>query len=161
MNGSGELAEPDLRALRDDGDIFYAERSAVLGGDDCVFDVLDVRDQSHFPDIDLLQAGFDKAAARIRIVVCELLLDLGETEAVGDQLVGIDADLIFAGGPAEARNIDHIGHGFEVFLDNPVFQSTSIPSRHTADWCCAACKNKSGRPGSSRCPFAARPLGAR
>ena len=39
MDGSGELAQPDLRALRHDGDILHPQRSAALGREDSVFDV--------------------------------------------------------------------------------------------------------------------------
>ena len=60
------------------------------------------------------------------VVVGELLLDLGEAESVGDQLVGIDADLIFAGGTSEAGNIDDIGDGLEVLLDHPVFDRLQL-----------------------------------
>ena len=86
-NRPRELAEPDLRALRDDGDILHAQRRAALGHEDGVFDIVHVPDQAHFPDVDLLQAGFDEAAAGIDVVVGELLLHLGEAEPVGDQLV--------------------------------------------------------------------------
>ena len=73
---------------------------------------LDVSDQTHFADIDLLQAGLDKAAAGIDVVVGELLLHLGEAEPVSDQLVGIDANLVFARGAAEAGNVDDIRNSF-------------------------------------------------
>src|ERR1700719_1389386 len=78
MNRSGELAEPDLWALRDVGDIFYAQRCAALGRNDGVFDIANVLDLSNFTNVDLLEAGFNKAATRIRVVVRELLLHLGE-----------------------------------------------------------------------------------
>ena len=45
-----------------------------------------------------------------------------EAEPVGDQLVGIDAHLIFARGAAEAGHVDDVRHGLEVFLDHPVFE---------------------------------------
>ncbi len=120
MNGSGDLAEPYLRPLGDDGNILYTQRRAALGHNDRVFDIAHISDQAHFPDIDLLQTGFDEAAARIGIVVGELLLHLGQAETVGDQFVGINAHLIFAGRATEAGNINHVGDGLEVFLDHPI-----------------------------------------
>src|SRR6266849_712879 len=44
MNRPGKLAQPDLRALRNDGDILHPQRSSTLGHDDRVRDVLDVSD---------------------------------------------------------------------------------------------------------------------
>src|SRR6266852_4199290 len=121
MNRPGELAEPDLRALRDNGNIPHAQRSARLGDNDCVFYVLYIPDQADFADIDLLQTGFDEAATCIGVVVCELLLHLGEAQSVRDQFIGIHADLVFAGRTAETGNIDDIGDGLEVLFDYPIF----------------------------------------
>src|ERR1700693_899072 len=106
MEGARELAEPDLRALGHDGDILDSERSAILGREDCVFDIADVSDQSNFTDINLLLAGFDETAPCIRIVARELLLHLGDAESVGDQLRGVKTNLILARGASETGNID-------------------------------------------------------
>ena len=83
-------------------------------------------DQAHFPNVDLLQTGFDEAPAGIHVVVGELLLHLGEAEAVRDQFVGIDADLVFARGSAETGNVDDVGHGFQILLDDPVFDRLQL-----------------------------------
>ena len=80
---AGELAQPDLRALRNHGNVFDAERRAVLGEDDGLLDVVNVIDQSDLADIDLLQALLNETAAGVGVVVGELLLDLGETQSVG------------------------------------------------------------------------------
>ncbi len=122
----GELAQADLRALGDDGDVLHAERSAVLGRDHRVFDVLYVLDQAHFLNVDLLQAGFDKASAGIGVVVGELLLHLADAESIGDQLVGVHANLVFARGAAEAGHIDDVGNGLEVLLHHPVFERLQL-----------------------------------
>jgi hypothetical protein len=84
-------------------------------------DVLDVPYQAYFAEIELLEACFDKASARIRIVVRELLLHLGQAQSISNQLVGINANLIFAGGTAKAGNVNDIGNSLEVFLDHPIF----------------------------------------
>ena len=83
---------------------------------------LHVSDQAHFANIDLLQPGFDEAAACVGVVVGELLFHLGDAEAVGDQFVGIEAHLILARGAAEARNVDDVRNRLEIFLDHPVFE---------------------------------------
>ena len=79
-----------------------------------------------FAHVDLLQTLLDEAAAGVGVVVGELLLDLGEAQAVGDQFVGIDAHLIFARGAAEAGHVDDIGHGFEILFDDPVFERLQL-----------------------------------
>ena len=84
--------------------------------------VLYVADEPDLANVDLLQARFDETAAGIDIVVGELLLHLGKAESVSNQLVRIDAHLIFAGRATEAGNIDNVGHRLEVFLDDPIFQ---------------------------------------
>jgi hypothetical protein len=83
-----ELAQPDLRTLRHHGDISHADGSAVLGRDHRVLDVLYVPDQAHFLNIDLLQAGFDKAAAGVGVVVGELLLHLADAQSIEMSLSG-------------------------------------------------------------------------
>ena len=82
---------------------------------------MDTVDQSDGADVDLLQTLLDEASAGVDVVVGELLLDLGQAQAVGDEFVGVDANLIFAGGAAEAGNVDDVGHGFEILFDDPVF----------------------------------------
>ncbi len=78
MNRPGELAQPDLWTLRDNRDIFHPQRSSAFGHDHGVGDILYVPDQTHFTNINLLQAGFDEAPAGVGIVIGELLLHLGE-----------------------------------------------------------------------------------
>src|SRR5258708_39699305 len=112
MDRPGELAQANLRPLGDDGDVLHPQRSTALGHDDRVRDVLDVPDQSHFPNIELLETRFDEAAARVGIVVCELLFYLGKTQAIRNQFIWVNADLIFA---RRATEIDgRLGCGEEV-----------------------------------------------
>ena len=110
MNGFGKLAEPDLWTLRNHGNVLHPERCATLGHNDRLFDVADMVDQSHGSDVDLLQTFLDEASACVCVVVGELLLDLGQAQAISDQFVWIDAHLVFARGAAEAGNIDNIWH---------------------------------------------------
>ena len=111
-NRTGELAEPDFGTLRNHGNIFNADRRSGLGQDDRVFDIVDVSDQADFTDIDLLQSAFDKAATGVRVVISKLLLDLGEAEAVSDELIRINLNLILARGPAEGVHVDDVRYGF-------------------------------------------------
>ena len=92
----------------DDRDILDADGRAVLARDDGLLDVLHAVDQADGADVDLLQALLNEAAAGVHVVVGELLLDLREAQAVGDQLVRIDAHLILARRAAEAGDIDDV-----------------------------------------------------
>ena len=56
----------------------------------------------------------------------ELLLDLADDEAVGDELVGVDADLIFAGCAAEAGDIDDAGDGLELLFELPILEGLEL-----------------------------------
>ena len=73
----------------------------------------------------MLQALLDETSTRIDIIVCELLLDLGQAQSIGDQFVGVHPHLIFAGGAAETGYINNVGYGFEILLDYPVFEDFS------------------------------------
>src|ERR1051326_2334060 len=120
MNGLSKLAQPDLRSLLHGGDIADAHRRSVSGGHDGILDVLDGPHQPNRPHINLLQTDLDEAASAICVIVRQLLFHLSDTYAVGDQLIGSNPNLILAGGPAEARYIDHVLARFELFLDDPV-----------------------------------------
>ena len=82
--------------------------------------------QADFAHVDLLQARFHEAAAGVDVVVGELLLHLRQAQTVGDQLIGIDAHLVFARGTAEGGDIHDIRHGFQVLLHHPVFNGFQL-----------------------------------
>ncbi len=83
-----------------------------------------LRVEADLADVDLLLALLDEAAAGVDVVVGDLLLDLADGETVGDELVGIDADLVLARHAAEAGDVDDAGDGLELFLELPVLQAT-------------------------------------
>src|SRR5207244_13630144 len=105
----------DYRTVRN------SQRRAALGRNTRAFDIVDVLDEADFTDVDLLQSRFDEAAARVDVVIGELLLDLSDAQPVGNQLVGIEANLVFTCGTAESGDLDDIRNGFQVFLDDPIF----------------------------------------
>ena len=86
-------------------------------------DIVHVAEKSQGPHIDLLQALFDKTAAGIDVIVGQRLFHLAEIRAVGDQLVGIDAHLIFPRGASEADHIHDVRNGLELFFERPVLQA--------------------------------------
>ena len=110
----------------DRGDIADAEGRAVLRLEHGLFDVVNVGEQADGAHIDLLQPCLDEAAAGVDVVVGELLLHLADAEAVGDQLVGIDAHLVFPREAAEAGNVHDVGHGLELLLEHPVFDGFQL-----------------------------------
>ena len=115
-------AQPDLGALLNHGDILYLQRRPALRRENRLFDIVNAGHQAYRPNVDLLQSSLDETAARIDVVGRKLLLQLADAQPVGDQLVGIDPHLVFARGAAQARHVDHVGHGFELLLKHPVFE---------------------------------------
>src|SRR5271157_166898 len=122
MDRPAELAEADLGTLGNDGDVLYANGCAVLRCDDRVLDVLYVTHQSDGAHVDLLHPCLDKAAARVDVVVGELLLHLADGEAVGNKLIRVDAHLVFARGGAKDRHVDNIRNLLELLHQHPVHQ---------------------------------------
>ncbi len=120
--GLADLAEANLGALYDGGDVFDVEGGAGLSLEQGVFYVVDVAVEADLADVDLLPALLDEVAAGVDVVVGDLLLDLADGEAVGDEFIGVDADLVLAGDAAEAGDIDDAGDGLELLLELPVLE---------------------------------------
>ena len=121
-----DLAQANLGTLGNGGDVLDAQGCAGLSLEDCLFDVVDVPVETDFADVDLLLALLDEAAAGVGVVICKLLFDLADAEAIGDKLVGIDADLVFASYTAEAGDINDAGDGFELLLKSPILERFQI-----------------------------------
>src|SRR5580692_893183 len=120
VNRLSGLAESNLGTLRHDRNILHPQRRAIFCQDDCLRDVLGAVDQSDGAHVDLLQPLFYEASSCIGVIGGELLLDLRQAQAVGDQLVRIRPNLIFAGGTTEAGDVDNVRNGFEILFDDPV-----------------------------------------
>src|SRR5215469_8287073 len=108
VKASGKLSQADFRPLGYDGNIFDVYRGAVLAENHRVCNVANVIHQPYSADIDLLQSHLNEASTGVGIVVGQLLFDLREIESISDQLVGVQTNLILAGGAAEAGNINYI-----------------------------------------------------
>ena len=63
------------------------------------------------------------ALALLLVSCCSTCAD---AQSVGDQLVGVHANLIFARRAAEAGNIDDVRNGLEVLLHHPVFDRLQL-----------------------------------
>ena len=90
-----------------------------------MLDVVDVGEEANFAHVDLLLALLDEAAAGVDVVVGDGLFDLPDGEAVGDELVGVDADLVLASDAAEAGDVDDAGDASERFFELPVLELLS------------------------------------
>ena len=88
VNSSGKLAKSNLWTLRNHSNVLDPERRAIPGHDDRAFDVLGTVHQSNRAHVDLLQAFLDKASAGVDVIIRELLLNLGQAQAVRNELVG-------------------------------------------------------------------------
>ena len=126
VNRARKLTEPNFWALRDHGNVFDPQRRPVLGHHYGVFDIADISDQPNFADVSLLQTCFDEASARIGVVVGQLLLHLRQAKSVGDQFIGVHANLIFARRPAKTCDVHHVRNRFEILLDDPVFNGFQL-----------------------------------
>ena len=124
--GLADLAEADFGPLHNGCNVPDAQRRAALGFEDGLLDVVDAGEEADLADVDLLLALLDEVAAGVDVVVGDLLLHLGDGEAVGDELAGIEADLVLARDAAEAGDIHHAGDGLELLLQLPVFQRLQL-----------------------------------
>ena len=65
-------------------------------------------------NVDLLEARFDKTAARVHVIVRELLLHLSDAQAIGDHFRD-RASPDTRGSFLQSYHIDHVGNGLECF----------------------------------------------
>ena len=75
MNGLADLAQANLRALRDGCNVFDLDGRAVRGLDDGILDVLNGGEEAGGLHVDLLRALLDEAASAVGIIGGDLLLD--------------------------------------------------------------------------------------
>ena len=120
--GLGDLAQPYLGSLVDFRNILDADWCSAGCLDQGIFNLLDIFIKALCLHIDLLRACDDEASTGIGVVVLELLLDLGNAEAVANQLLRIEPDLIFLCDSTKAGDVDNTGNIFELLLENPVFK---------------------------------------
>ena len=115
-----KLAETNFGSLRHIAKIADADGRAVLHLNHGLANVRCVLHQSKDADVEHLLAVFEEVTAGVDVVRGKRLFHLGDREAVGDQLVGIDADLVFARDAAKAGHVDDVGHRFEALFEIPV-----------------------------------------
>jgi hypothetical protein len=118
--GPCKLSEPDLGTLGDDRYVANSERRALPRDEHGFFDIAYIPHEPHFPHVNLLKAGFDKASAGIGIIVRELLLDLSDAEPIRNEFVGIQTNLIFAGRSSKTRDVHDVRHRFQILFHHPI-----------------------------------------
>ena len=118
MNCLADLAQANLRALHNRGDILDPKRCSIRSLENGSLDILHVAIEADFTDVDLLLPLLDEAATGIGVVVGELLLHLANAQTIGDELVRIDPHLIFASDATETRDIHHPGTDLNCFSND-------------------------------------------
>src|SRR5208283_1006145 len=76
-----DLAQPNLRAFVDGGDIPDANWGAVLSPKQRLADLFDTCEQTHRSDVDLLLPFLDEAPSAIEVVICQRLFNLADAQA--------------------------------------------------------------------------------
>ena len=119
-------AEPGFLADRDGGDILDQHRIAAALRHHGVGEIVDRADQADAAHHRGLRADIDGTAADIDVGIADGLQQLRQRQAVGDQLVEVDLQLIGLGPAAPAGDVDHAGHGAETALQHPVLQRLQV-----------------------------------
>ena len=88
--------------------------------------IVDRADQADAAHHGGLRADVDGVAADIDVGIADGLQHLRQRQAVGDQLVEIDLQLVGLGLAAPAGDVDHAGHGAEAALQHPVLQRLEV-----------------------------------
>ncbi len=119
-------AEPRLVGDLDIGDVADDDRHAAGLRQHGVADFVERADQADAANHGDLGPDVDGAAADIDVAVVQRLQHLRQRDAVGDQLVDVDLELVGLGLAAPAGDVDDARHGAEAALQDPVLQGLEI-----------------------------------
>ena len=119
-------AEPRFLADGDGGDVLDQHRIAAALRHHGIGEIVDRADQADAAHHRGLRADIDGVAADIDVGIADRLQQLRQRQAVGDQLVEVDLQLIGLGPAAPAGDVDHAGHGAEAALQHPVLQRLQV-----------------------------------
>ena len=81
------------------------DRRAALLADDDVLDVLDALDEADAADEELEAVLLDDLGADVDVALADRLVDLGQRDAVGAELVRVDVDLVLLDEAADAGDL--------------------------------------------------------
>ena len=113
----------------DGRDIAKLDWQAVARCDHGVGKLIGGMDQPHAPDNGGLRAEVDGLAAHIDVAVVNDGQNLRQGQAIGDELVLIDIDVIGLGLAAPSRDVDDARHGLEAALQHPILERLQIGDR--------------------------------
>src|ERR1700733_7534043 len=120
--GPSHVTQTDFRTLHHLRNILDTKGGTGLGFQYGIFNVVDIAEEPESAHVHLLHADFNEAAAGVHIVNRQLLLHLADAQPVRNQFVWVHAHLVLAHRTAEVGNVDHVGHGFELLEQNPIFE---------------------------------------
>src|SRR5580658_9667603 len=126
MIGSGHAPQPNSGAPVDYSYVLDANWSPIRSRQHGVLDILHTAVKSECADVQLLQTLFDEAAAGVHVVDGQLVLNLADAQAVGDELIRVDAHLIFARCAAEIAYVHDVRNFPEFLVEGPVFDTPQI-----------------------------------
>ena len=89
----------------DRANIFHINRRSVVDFQRDVFDILDARDVAAAAHVILCRRNLERFAADIGVALLDFRDDLGERNAVTEQLIRIKIDLVLLHEPADGRNL--------------------------------------------------------
>ena len=100
-------------------------------------------------DVDALIAEGEIVAAGIGVAGLDGVDELGEGDAVGEELVGIGLDLVLTRGAAEGGDVDDAGDLFDLTSDEPVLGGLDFVEGVAGTDELIAIDFADGRPGES------------
>ena len=119
-------AEPWLLADGHGGDVLDQNGIAAALRHHGAGKIVDRADQADAAHHGGLRADVDGVATDIDVGIAHRQQQLRQRQAIGDQLVEIDLQLVGLGLAAPAGDIDHAGHGAEAALQHPVLQRLQV-----------------------------------
>ena len=83
-------------------------------------------DQPNPPHNRRLGAEIHGLTADIDVAVVDHSENLGKGQAIGDELIAVDIDVVGLGLAAPSRDVDHPRHGLEPPFQHPVLQGLQV-----------------------------------
>src|SRR5581483_5847345 len=124
--GVVENAAAEVGAELNRGHVLDEDRGAGLLAQDDVLDVGNVLDEAGAADEELEAVLLHDLGADVDVALAHRLVDLGQGDAVGTQLVGINVNLILLDEAAERGDFRHALDRLELIAHVPILQRTQL-----------------------------------
>src|SRR5260370_24182383 len=102
------------------------ERSAALGSDHDIADVVCVFEQADAAHVVTLLTNLKIVGAHVRVTVADRGHHLRHRDSVSDQFVRVEIDVKLLGRTTKAHYIDDAGDLFELSFENPVLRHLEL-----------------------------------